>query len=142
MRHPAIQWIQIPAKNLNRAASFYENVFDASFFFEKLNEIPHAIFKENKGKEEFVHGAIIEIKNWKNIGCGPVLFFDATGDFETIMDLIKENGGEITHEKTLIRSKESGSSFTIPNTYIDNKPGYYAHFRDSEGNKMGLYGTN
>jgi predicted enzyme related to lactoylglutathione lyase len=58
------------------------------------------------------------------------------------MDLIKENGGEITRAKTLIVSKESEDSYTIPNTHIDNKPGYFAHFKDSEGNRMGLYGSN
>ena len=142
MEHPAIQWIQIPAKNLNRAASFYEAVFDASFFFEKLNGIPHAVFKPNGPKKELIHGAIIEIKDMVSSNSGPVLFFDATGDFETIIELIKENGGEVTHAKTLIVTKENNSSYTIPNTYIDNKPGYYAHFTDSEGNRMGLYGTN
>ena len=81
-------------------------------------------------------------KNTFSSNSGPVLFFDATGDFETIIELIKENGGEVTHAKTLIVTKENNSSYTIPNTYIDNKPGYYAHFTDSEGNRMGLYGTN
>ena len=142
MEHSAIQWIQIPSSDLKRASSFYEDIFDASFFFEELNGIPHAVFKSNKGQKEIIHGAIIEIKDYKPAGIGPVLFFDATGDFETIMDLIVEKGGKIIKEKTLITNKESNDSFTIPNTYIDNNPGYYAHFLDSEGNKMGLYGTN
>ncbi len=140
MEHSNIKWIQIPATNLSRATTFYENVFDAAFFFEKLNGMPHAIFKKNNNKE-LLNGALVEFKDI-TIGSGPVLFFDATGDFETIMELIEENGGKITHSKTLIVAKESESSYTIPNTYIDNKPGYYAHFIDSEGNKMGLYGTN
>lgn len=137
-----LTWIQIPSKNLKRSASFYENVFDASFIFEELNGIPHAIFKVGENGKKLLHGAITEVNSDYKVSSGPVLFFDATGDFETIMTLIEENGGEITHEKTLIISKESEDSYTIPNTYIDNKPGYYAHFLDSEGNKMGLYGTN
>ena len=52
MEHSAIPWIQIPAKNLNRAAIFYEAVFDASFLFEVLNEIPHAIFKGNDAQRK------------------------------------------------------------------------------------------
>jgi predicted enzyme related to lactoylglutathione lyase len=142
MEHSAVQWIQIPAKKLNRAATFYEEVFSAAFFFEELNSIPHAVFRVAKNGKKLIHGAIIELQGISNTGTGPVLFFDATGNFETILELIKENGGEIIKNKTLITSKESGNSFTIPNTYIDNKPGYYAHFYDSEGNKMGLYGTN
>jgi len=142
MEHSAVPWIQIPAKKLARAAEFYEAVFDASFFFEELNEIPHAVFKNTANRKELIHGAIVELEDYENAGRGTILFFDATGDFETIMELIVEKGGKIIKEKTLIISKESSSSYTIPNTYIDNKPGYYAHFLDSEGNRMGLYGTN
>jgi uncharacterized protein len=142
MEHSSIPWIQIPSKNLSRATTFYETIFDASFFFENLNEIPHAIFQKNKEGKELIHGAIIELKENENIGIGTILFFDATGNFETILELIVEQGGEIVKEKTLITKKEDVSSFVIPNTYIDNKPGYYARFLDSEGNRMGLYGTN
>ncbi len=142
MEHSAVKWIQIPAKKLSRAATFYQNVFDAAFFFEELNDIPHAVFKTGENGRKFLNGAIIEVGEGDFFGQGSILFFDATGDFETIITLISENGGKIITPKTLITHKESGNSYTIPNTYIDNKPGYYAHFLDSEGNKMGLYGTN
>lgn len=142
MENSAISWIQIPSKNLVRAAKFYETVFDASFFFEELNNIPHAVFKNNNSGKKLLHGAIIEVEADKLIGLGTILFFDATGDFETIIELIETNGGKILIPKTLITRKESDSEYIIPNTYIDNKPGYYAHFLDSEGNKMGLYGSN
>jgi predicted enzyme related to lactoylglutathione lyase len=140
MEHSLIQWIQIPAKNLARAAKFYEDVFDAAFFFEELNHLPHAVFKANKNGKKVLNGTLVETT--KNIGWGAVLFFEATGNFEMIMQLIEENGGKITTPKTLITRKDSENEYTIPNTYIDNKPGYYAHFEDSEGNKMGLYGSN
>ena len=142
MEHSSIDWIQIPTKNLKRAAGFYETVFDASFFFEHLNEIPHAVFEKGENGKKLVNGALIELEEGEIIGNGPVLFFDATGDFETIMALIEENGGKITHEKTLIITPEGKDSYIIPNTYVDNKPGYYAHFIDCEGNNMGLYGSN
>ena len=58
------------------------------------------------------------------------------------MELIVEKGGQIITKKTLITAKEDNETFTILNTYIDGKPGYYAHFIDCEGNRMGLYGTN
>ena len=142
MEHSSVQWIQIPAKKINRAVSFYKNVFDSAFFFEELNGIPHAVFRANEEGKKIIHGAIIEVEDKGAMGNGPVLFFDATGNFETFLALIKEFGGTIVHSKTLIKAKENGDSYAIPNTYVDNKPGYYAHFLDSEGNKMGLYGTN
>jgi len=142
MEHSSITWIQIPAKNLTRATLFYEKVFDASFFFEELNNIPHAIFKENLENIKLLNGALIKIEGEITSGVGPILFFNATGNFETMLSLIKEHGGEVIKTKELIKKRESDSSSSIPKTYIDNKPGYYAHFIDSEGNKMGLYGSN
>lgn len=142
MEHSIIQWIQLPAKNLLRASAFYENVFGASFFFEELNNIPHAVFKVGDNGKKLLNGALIEIGADQEIGLGTILFFEATGNFETIIQLIKDNGGKITKNKTLITRKENDNEYIIPNTYIDNKPGYYAHFIDSEGNKMGLYGSN
>lgn len=142
MDHSIIQWIQIPTKNLTRAVSFYEAVFGATFFFEELNDIPHAVFKPDKQGKKLLNGALIKVDKNTSFGLGTILFFDATGDFETILDLIKEKGGEVIKSKTLITRKDTVSSYAIPNTYIDDKPGYYAHFLDSEGNRMGLYGTN
>lgn len=140
MEQTLISWIQIPVKNLARAAKFYENVFEANFFFEELNGMPHAVFKEGENGRKLLNGALIETS--ENIGVGPKLFFDATGNFEMIMDQIKTSGGKIVIPKTLITFKENENELIIPNTYIDNKPGYYAHFKDCEGNNMGLYGTN
>ena len=142
MEHTLIPWIQIPVKNLNRAAAFYESVFGATFFFEELNNIPHAVFKAGANGKKILNGALIEIQKKNSPSTSPILFFDATGNFENILLLINENGGEVVKDKTLIIKKETDKKSIIPNTYIDNKPGYYAHFMDSEGNRMGLYGTN
>jgi predicted enzyme related to lactoylglutathione lyase len=142
MEHSALVWIQIPSKKLERAVKFYENVFDTSFILEELNDIPHAIFKNGKTGKKLINGAIIEVKEIQNLNVGPVLYFNATGNFENILELIQENKGLILKSKTLITSPEENDTFIIPNTYIDEKPGYYAHFIDSEGNKMGLYGSN
>ena len=89
-----------------------------------------------------MNDTLIKVEKDEVLCSGPILICDATGKFNTILRLIKENGGQVIKDKKLIIKMESESSYTIPNTYIDNKPGYYAHFIDSEGNKMGLYGTN
>lgn len=142
MEHTALVWIQIPAENIERAASFYTQAFGFEFFFETLNGIPHAIFKENASGKKPVNGALIEVKNKTNEGQGTILFFEATGRFEIIMQGIEANGGKILVPKTLIKKKLDENFGTIPDTYIDGKPGCFAHFSDSEGNKMGLYGSN
>lgn len=142
MEHSALVWIQIPVQDIERAEAFYRKTFGFEFFFETLNGIPHAVFKENAAGKKPVNGALIEVKNMGSGGSGTVLFFEATGKFELISDGIVQNGGKILVPKTLIKKKIDGNFGTIPDTYIDGKPGYFVHFLDSEGNKMGLYGSN
>lgn len=141
MEHSALVWLQIPAGNLQRAAEFYTNVFGFEFFFESLNNIPHAVFQADAKGRRPVNGAIVELKEFTR-GQSCVLFFDATGKFEFLTQNIEQHGGTILVKKTLITKKIDATSGYIPNTYIDDKPGYFAHFLDSEGNKMGLYGSN
>lgn len=142
MEHALVNWIQIPCENLERAADFYRKTFEVDFFFEVLNDIPHAVFKENSKGQRPVNGALIEVSDKSRLGQGVVLFFEATGRFEYILEKVQANGGKILVPKTLIRKKLEPGTSTIPNTYIDNKPGYFAHFLDCEGNRLGLYGTN
>lgn len=142
MNHSALVWVQIPAENITRAADFYNRVFGYEFFFEDLNNIPHAVFKPDAKGNRPVNGALVEVKNKPAEMQGCVLFFEATGRFETLVENIERNGGKILVKKTLITKKIDATTGLIPNTYIDGKPGYFVHFMDSEGNKMGLYGSN
>lgn len=142
MEHTALVWVQVPAEDLNRAVTFYTRVFGFEFFLENLNNIPHAVFKPDSKGRKPINGAIIETKGRSSETHGSILFFDATGRFEFFTYAIEANGGKILVKKTLISKKIDATSGIIPNTYIDDKPGYFAHFLDSEGNKMGLYGSN
>lgn len=141
MEHQAINWIQIPATSLHRAAEFYKNTFGFEFSFEDLNGIHHALFLADRDGKRPVNGAIIEIDGQKELGQGPVLFFDATGNFDILLGKIESNGGTVLKGKTLIKKALADERNLIPNTYIDDQPGYFAHWLDSEGNRMGLYGS-
>lgn len=142
MIHSRVAWIQIPTRDINRAAEFYKNVFGFEFFFETLNNIPHAMFKEDLNGKKPVNGALIQLPEDAVVGSGPVIFYDAAGDFDYILDQVEGNGGEIINRKTLIKAQIDDDFSYIPNTYIDSHPGYFAHFLDSEGNRVGLYGQS
>lgn len=142
MNHNLVPWINIPAVDLERAALFYHSVFGMEFFFEDLNQIPHAVIKEDAQGRKPINGALVQIIDNVEIGRGPMLFFESTGKFELVLEAVVENGGSIAKPKTLIKKVMEKGFAAIPETYVDNMPGYYAHFYDSEGNKMGLYGSN
>lgn len=142
MEHAAVNWIQIPATNLDRAVKFYTNTFGFEFEIEVLNDIDHALFRPDKYNKQPVNGAIIQAKDDVEIGLGPILFFDATGKFDVLLHNIEEFGGKVIVGKTLIKKQLEEGRNLIPNTYIDQQPGYFAHFYDSEGNRLGLYGSH
>ena len=142
MNHPLINWIQIPVIDLDRAAAFYSKVFGVEFFFEELNGMPHAVFQADSSGERPVNGALVKLPEAEIGNAGPVLFWDATGRFEHILDQIEPSGGTVVRGKTLIKLVRDGDPTVIPATYIDDNPGYFAHFIDSEGNRMGLYGSH
>ena len=141
MDHASLLWVQIPVKDLERATAFYENVFEYTFFFENLNGMPHAVFKENDTGIKPVNGALVEVDKDMHFGLGPILFLDATGRFDEFLERIVEWGGEILKGKTLIKKTLDSGLSEIPRTYVDDKSGYFAHFLDCEGNRLGLYGS-
>jgi predicted enzyme related to lactoylglutathione lyase len=72
---------------------------------------------------------------------GPILFFKVLDMSETIRR-IKLLHGEILKEKSLIRNETAEGKIIIPKTLIDNSSGYFAVFRDPDGNKMALYSNS
>lgn len=137
-----IVWLQIPVNDLDRAATYYKRVFGASFEFKDLNGMPHAIFQPNKIGEKLITGALVKFSDDRRPGAGPVIFFEATGKFHDIMEVGEANGGRTIVQKTLIKDRLNEDSATLAKTYIDGKTGYYAHILDSEGNRIGLYGSS
>ncbi|MDQ3189957.1 MAG: hypothetical protein M3Q58_00020 [Bacteroidota bacterium] len=134
-----VSWIEIPAIDFHRAVKFYSKVFRIDFTMEEFHNLPHAIFPANESPG--VNGAIVETKMDQVLGNGPVLFF-STFDMPSTLDLIENNGGKVLQHKTLIKNTTKEGEVTIPKTLIDGNVGYFAYFKDSEGNKMGLYSNS
>jgi predicted enzyme related to lactoylglutathione lyase len=132
-----IRWIEISAYNFERAVSFYSYVFGLEIQTKLFNGIPHGVFTINSGT---LSGAIVKSDGLPMQNAGPVLFFGVISMEETLKRIL-DSKGIIEKEKTLITNKPSDgiSDEPIPKTFIDNHVGFYAVFRDSEGNKMALY---
>ncbi|MFI5150509.1 MAG: VOC family protein [Bacteroidia bacterium] len=141
MEEPRIMsWYEIPAFDFDRAVTFYtkaiglkieRRVFGTNFLGviqDGSAGIPGAIVKSEAGETEMLRE-------------GPVLFFKVYDMSDTLMR-IKELGGTVVREKALIRNPLENGTAVIPKTLIDNSLGYYAVFRDPEGNKMALYSNS
>lgn len=134
-----IRWFEIPARDFHRATVFYSKVFGIKINTVELNGIKHGIFMLNDGQ---INGAIVDNGDTEIKG-GTVLFFDGSPSLSDVESKIKANGGQILVSKTLIKDEAEDGTSILPENFIDgSRLGYFAYFLDTEGNKMGLYGSS
>ncbi len=126
----SIYWVEIPAKNFERAKKFYEIIFNVEMMLVPMPRGKYAIFpldKDAKGGG----GAIVEGNGYEpaeNSTKGPVIYLDREEDLSIPLSKIEKAGGKILMPKT--KNSDHADS------------GYIAQFIDSEGNRMGLHSSN
>jgi predicted enzyme related to lactoylglutathione lyase len=133
-----ISWFEIPAFDFDKAVEFYSKVFDIQIEIKSFGSGPYAVMND---KRSGIAGALIPVKEKLAPNMGPILFFKVLDMSETIRR-IKLLHGEILKEKSLIRNETAEGKIIIPKTLIDNSSGYFAVFRDPDGNKMALYSNS
>lgn len=115
-----VAFFEIPAADFSRAVSFYETVFNLKLSVMDCESEKMAFFPEEKGK---CPGAISFASGFNPSPEG-VLVSLSVENMEETTSRILSAGGEITREKTKIEAEGMG---------------YFAIFKDSEGNQLGLY---
>ena len=121
----AINWFEIPAKNLERAKKFYEEVFEVNFEIMTMEEmgISMAFFPAD----------------WEN-GTGGAIAFGPGYEPSEKGALVYLNGGEdLTN--SLSKVENAGGKVIVPKTSL-GEHGFMAQFIDSEGNRVAFHSTN
>jgi hypothetical protein len=113
-------WFEIPTKVLLRAKTFYEAIFEMSMRKMSIDNDLMYVFPSDEG---MVSGALFQAQDFNPRQDGIRLYFDGNPDLDVFLDRIESAGGRVLKPKTLI-TKEIG---------------YYADFRDTEGNAVSLY---
>jgi predicted enzyme related to lactoylglutathione lyase len=116
----ALNWFEIPVTNFARAQTFYETVLGLAIEPMPMGPITMGMLSADP---QAVGGAIV---------CGEGSAPSMQG---TIVYL---NGGDDL-APMLARVESAGGSIVVPKTDIGNDFGCFAHFIDSEGNKVGLH---
>ena len=116
----AINWFEIPAKNLERACSFYSVVLSSDIHKEeilglRMGFLPHG--------QEDVGGALVEGEGYEPSETGPLVYL---------------NGG-MNLSDPLSRVEDAGGSVVVPKTKISDEIGFMAIFKDTEGNKVAIH---
>ena len=118
-----INWFDIPAIDLDRAARFYEAVLGVSLIRENMLGARMAIFPAKPGEAT---GAIMARAGVTPGATGSTVYLKAGNDLSVALGQVERAGGKVVH----------------PKTFIKEGWGYFAIVLDTEGNSVGLQSPN
>ena len=114
-----IVWVEIPTTDFDRAVNFYNKILNMEL---NVNDFGHEKMAHFPSGE----GAIVFAEGYKPSDQGVLISLDTGNKLDDTLELIKQQGGSIHTPKTKIEAPERE---------------YFAVFIDSEGNRIGLYGS-
>ena len=118
MKH-LINWIEIPALDLDRAVQFYSSILGIEMSTLQLDQAEYALFPTTDQKNT---GALVKGEHYQPAENGIVIYLDGGPDLNTILGKVTAAGGEVLMEKT----------------FLSQEAGYVGMFIDTEGNRIGL----
>ena len=116
----AINWFEIPAKDFERAKSFYETVLGIEMIIP-FSGMKYAMFPADMQNGE-IGGGLIEEKGWEPVQGGALVYLNGGEDLSVPLSKVEEAGGKIM----------------IPKTSIGGN-GFMARFTDTEGNIVAFH---
>jgi predicted enzyme related to lactoylglutathione lyase len=114
-----VSWFEIPVLDLNRALSFYNQIYGFSMEVGESGTYSMAFFPIDEG----IGGALVQGQGCVPSENGPLLYLNGGHDLTTIINRVEDAGGRVVMGKTL----------------ISDDAGYFAIFIDTEGNKLALH---
>lgn len=114
--HGTINYVEIPVTDLARAAAFAETVFG---WRVRRDDSPYWGFATGDDTD--------------------------AGAFEKVDTVPRQEGGPLPYvlvddlDKALAQVPEAGGSVDLGRTAIPGESGWYAHVRDPDGNRLGLW---
>ena len=115
-----VGWFEIPVKDLKRAKAFYEGVFGQKLDLNEMDKMTMAwwpMVMKGVGSS----GTLVKAPGYKPSKSGTIVYFMVTDINATLKKVAKKGG------KTL-----------IPRTNI-GEWGFFAHFEDTEGNRIAIH---
>ncbi len=116
----AVTWFEIPANDLDRAATFYAEVIGRVLARQSMGPMEMAVFPYEPTSG--IGGCVLKTDAFKP-GHGSIVYLHVGKYIDTALSRAQRAGGRIAFQKTA----------------LPNDMGYYAHIIDSEGNRVGLH---
>ncbi len=115
-----LNWFEIPVTNFVRAKAFYETVLGISIAPMEMGPTTMGMFSSDPNA---VGGALVQGDGSAPSRNGTIIYLNGGDDLAPM----------------LARVERAGGSIAVPKTDIGSGFGFFAHFVDTEGNKVGLH---
>jgi hypothetical protein len=116
-------WFEIPASDFDRAAKFYETIFDTSLTRESFGGPRMGVFPYARPK---VSGCVMEAPQLAGKDAGTVVYINCNGHLDEVVARVEKAGGALL----------------TPRVELPPGMGSFFHIRDSEGNRVGLHAVS
>lgn len=115
-----LNWFEIPVADFARAKIFYETVLGISIAPLEMGDSTLGMLSSDP---ESVGGAIVQGEGHVPSQSGTMVYLNGGDDLAPLLARVATAGGQVA----------------VPKTEIGNGFGFFAHFVDTEGNKVGLH---
>ena len=123
MAKNAINWFEIPVRNMDRAQKFYETLLGAPMKREQMGPgVTLAVFAYDQAE-----------------GSGGCLFGGESAPEPSKGGTLVYLNAEPTLDTVLARVEAAGGRITTPPVQLPDGMGVFAHITDTEGNRVGLH---
>ena len=116
----ALNWFEIPALDFQRAQRFYATVLGRPVESMAMGPVTMGMLSSD---QQGVGGAIVHGDGMSPSQQGTLIYLNGGDDLSVLLARVEGAGGKIA----------------VPKTEIGNGFGFFAHFVDTEGNKVGLH---
>jgi predicted enzyme related to lactoylglutathione lyase len=115
-----LSWFEIPALDFARARSFYEKLFGVELKEHSAGPNIMGIFPYDQEKAS--GGCVMKGPFLAPSNEGVIVYLNAGDSLDETLDRVQPCGGEVVFPKT-----------SVPGN------GFFAHIKDTEGNRVGLF---
>ena len=122
MEQNMVGWFEVPTKDIHRAKTFYDKVFDVEIMIQDFGGVLMGWFPFADDKPGAA-GSLIQQASYEPSDSKGVLIYFASQDVNIELNRVEEAGGKVILEKR----------------QISPDVGYMAIFIDCEGNRIALH---
>ncbi len=116
----SINWFEIPVLNYERAEKFYNTIFGVQLQRTEMGAYLMGFFPAD---QQSVSGSICKGEGYVPSDTGTLVYLNGGDDLNHVLNKVDGAGGKVL----------------TPKTKITDEIGYFATFRDPEGNKIALH---